>query len=225
MAGAGLDADVVSRLNLDLKAAAGKLVAEAPYAPRMAFRYEVHAVTRAGQDRVHEYASDSALGPGDVILLRGRYWLLESVDASAGAVPARVVGKPARYRLVLRHPDGREEAGAFRRYRPDGPRLGHAFTTVEEGQPASWQVADERLASDEEGEPYLELVAERDFGEFDALPDHGDPQLIIGPRGPHLARQRQGSRPRSRAGQKRPAVDVRHDHLHSLCSGWHPQTL
>ena len=89
-----------------------------------------------------------------------------------GRCRAHAVGKAARYRLVLRHPDGREEAGAFRRYRPDGPRLGHAFTTVEEGQPASWQVADERLARDEEGEPYLELVAERDFGEFDALPDH-----------------------------------------------------
>src|SRR3989442_12762060 len=138
----------------------------------MAFRYEVHTPPPAGEDRVHEYASESALGPGDMILIKGRYWLLESVDAAGGAVPARAVGKPARYRLLLRHPDGREEAGAFRRFRPGSPRLGHAFTTVEEGQPASWQVAEELLARDEEGEPYLELMAERDFGEFDALPDH-----------------------------------------------------
>ena len=36
--------------------------------------------------------------------------------------------EPARYRLVLRHPDGRTEAGAFRRYRSDAPRIGHSFS-------------------------------------------------------------------------------------------------
>jgi len=80
--------------------------------------------------------------------------------------------KPARYRLRLRHPDGREELGAFRRFRPDGPKLGHAFATVEDGRPESWQVVEERLALDDQGEPYLELIAERDFGEVEELPDH-----------------------------------------------------
>jgi hypothetical protein len=80
--------------------------------------------------------------------------------------------KPARYRVRLQHPDGHEELGAFRRFRPDAPRLGHAFSTIEDGQPASWQVVDERLAYDETGEPYLELVAERDFEEVEQLPDH-----------------------------------------------------
>lgn len=60
----------------------------------------------------------------------------------------------------------------MRRYRLDAPRLGHAFTTVEDGQPASWQVIDERLDHDEQGEPYLALLAERDYAEVEELPDH-----------------------------------------------------
>jgi hypothetical protein len=79
---------------------------------------------------------------------------------------------PTRYRFRLRHPDGREELGAFRRYRLRGPGLGHAFTTFEDGQPASWSVVDEHVAYDENGQPYLDLVAERDYGEVEQLPDH-----------------------------------------------------
>jgi hypothetical protein len=71
------------------------------------------------------------------------------------------------------HPDGREELGAFRRVRPDGPRLGHSFTTIEDRAPISWSVVDEAFAHDEQGEPYLDLVAERDYGEAEGdLPDH-----------------------------------------------------
>src|SRR5687768_5435045 len=80
--------------------------------------------------------------------------------------------KPARYRLRLRHPDGREEVGAFRRFRSDGPMLGHAFSTLERGQPVSWRVADQQVVRDADGEPYLELIAERDSGELEELPDH-----------------------------------------------------
>lgn len=138
----------------------------------MAVKYEVDAFTRNGSERVHEYASDDPLAPGDVIVLEGRHWLLERVEPGGDGEPARALAKPARYRLCLRHPDGREELGAFRRYRPGAPGLGHAFTTVEDGQPVSWQVLDTRLARDEQGEPYIELVAERDYGEVEALPDH-----------------------------------------------------
>ena len=55
----------------------------------------------------------------------------------------------------------------MRRYRPDAPRVGHMFTTGE----VSWQVVDERLERDDEG-PYLQFVAERDFGEIEDLPNH-----------------------------------------------------
>jgi hypothetical protein len=80
---------------------------------------------------------------------------------------------PARYRLVLRHPDGRTERGAIRRLRPDSPRIEHAFSTFEHGQPISWSIVDEEVEHDDAGSPYLALYAERDYGERDgALPDH-----------------------------------------------------
>lgn len=75
-------------------------------------------------------------------------------------------------RLRLRHPDGRQELGGLRRFRPDAPRLGHSFTTLEKGQPASWEVVDQQLEQDERGEPCLGFTAERDFAEVEVLPDH-----------------------------------------------------
>ena len=90
---------------------------------------------------------------------------MDAVEASSARL------EPARYRLVLRHPDGRIESGAFRRYRPDAPRIGHAFSTIVDGVPASWQVADQRLQRDEQGKPYLELTAERDYCEAEDAPD------------------------------------------------------
>ena len=98
--------------------------------------------------------------------------MIQEVEPGGEGAPARALGKPARYRLRLRHPDGREEVGGFRRFRPDAPKLGHAFTTQEDGQQVSWEVKDERLALDPDGEPYLQLVAERDFSELEELPDH-----------------------------------------------------
>jgi hypothetical protein len=130
--------------------------------------YEVVTRRRAGSERVHRYATDDPLGPGAILRLDGRDWLVETVETDS-----RVVAKPARYRVRLRHPDGREEIGAFRRFRPGSPRLGHAFATVLGTRPVAWQVVEERLAHDEEGEPYLDLVAERDYAELDdVLPNH-----------------------------------------------------
>ena len=129
--------------------------------------YEIATVNRLGRERVHTYASDTLLRPGDVVRLSGRDWLVERVDDSG-----HVVAKPARYSLRLLHPSGREERGGFRRWRPGAPRLGHAFTTLEGGHPISWEVVGEQVAQDEEGEPYLDLVAERTYGEVEELPDH-----------------------------------------------------
>jgi hypothetical protein len=123
--------------------------------------YEVVTVNRAGREHRRPYTAESDLAPGSVIRVDGRDWLVESVE------DGRAAAKPARYRLALRHPDGHEEMGAMRRYRPDAPRVGHMFTT---GQ-VSWQVVDERLEHDAEG-PYLQFVAERDFGEVEGLPNH-----------------------------------------------------
>ena len=132
----------------------------------MAHSYEAAHTNREGRELVHPYTSETELGPGDVLRLEGRFWLVDRVEGD------RLELRPARYRLRLRHPDGHEEAGAFRRYRPDAPRLGHTFTTVEDGAPAGWVVNREELARDESGEPFLDLVAERDFDAADPPTAH-----------------------------------------------------
>ena len=139
--------------------------------------YEVIAYTRAGGQRVHRYGTDEVLEPGDVMRLEGRYWLVESVEPG-NEVP-RVQARPARYRLRLHHPDGHDELGAFRRYRSGAPRVGHGFTTIDAGQPVSWEVVEEALAYDDQTEPYLELVAERDFSEVDELQPHELPMIVF----------------------------------------------
>jgi hypothetical protein len=132
------------------------------------FDYEVSHRNRLGHERVRRYTSDEPLAPGAVVWLEdGRNWLIDEVDGQ------RATAKPARYRLVLRHPDDRRELGAIRRHAPGSPHLGHTFTTLEDGRPVSWTVVDERLARDDEGEPYLELLAERDYAENDGdVADH-----------------------------------------------------
>jgi hypothetical protein len=130
------------------------------------FSYTFVTHDRAGREHARPYTSQDPLAPGSVVLRGGRYWLVEQVDDAA------VQARPARYRLVLRHPDGRVEAGAFRRLRPDSPSLGHQLTTLEDGAPISWAVVDQRLARDEAGEPFLESIAERDYAEVESLPDH-----------------------------------------------------
>lgn len=140
---------------------------------RVTVKYELVTRSPRGNDRVHHYASEEPLTSGEVVQLRGRFWLVESVDEPNAETLGRAVAKPARYRLRLKHPDGREELGAFRRFRGGSPRLGHAFTTIEAGHPVSWQVLDEQLARDDEGEPFLDLVAERDYAELEGdVPDH-----------------------------------------------------
>lgn len=133
--------------------------------------YEIVVAGRAGSDRRYPWAADEELQPGSVVHVGGRDWLVLELDTSGE--PPRALAKPARYRLRLVHPDGREEPGGFRRYRPDGPRLGHGFTTMLEGELISWEVVDVRLAYDDAAEPFLDLVAQRDYGEADGdLPDH-----------------------------------------------------
>jgi hypothetical protein len=132
----------------------------------MSASYDLAVQVADGRERVHPYLSDIDLHAGSVIEIGGRHWLVEQVDGSR----ARAV--PARYRLTLRHPDGHEELGALRRHRAGAPVPGHQFTTVAEGSPISWAVVDARLARDEDGQPFTEYVAERDYGEAESLPDH-----------------------------------------------------
>ena len=137
------------------------------------FHYELATVNRAGKQRTHAYASDERLGPGSLVRLAGRYWLIQDVEQAEASGSIRAVARPARYRLLLRHPDGRVEIGALRRFRPGAPRLGHAFTTVDDGRPVSCTVVVEQLARADDGDPCLDLVAERDFSELEeSVPDH-----------------------------------------------------
>jgi hypothetical protein len=132
----------------------------------MSVAYDMAVRAASGRERVHPYLSEEGLVAGSVVEIAGRHWLVDEVDG------ARALASPARYRLTLRHPDGREELGALRRYRADAPVPGHQFTTVAERSTISWTVRGERLARDEDGRPFVEYVAERDFSEADLLPDH-----------------------------------------------------
>jgi hypothetical protein len=132
--------------------------------------YELTLVSPHGS-RTESFASDRPLGPGEVVELRGRTWLVDRQEEGDGNRP-RLVAFPARYRVVLQHEDGQEEFGALRRLGDGAPGLGHAFTTTLEGAPVAWQVVELRLVHDPDGLPLLELVAERDFSEVEGLPDH-----------------------------------------------------
>jgi hypothetical protein len=140
----------------------------------VAVEYELVHVAPTGRERAHRYTAESELGAGDLVRYEGRDWLVDHVDQPHDGLKRALV-KPARYRLRLRHPDGREEVGAFRRYRADAPRAGHTFSTLENGSSVSWLVVDERFEHDQQGEPYLDLVAERDYSEAEEppeLPEH-----------------------------------------------------
>jgi hypothetical protein len=132
----------------------------------MTFSYTLVTHDRMGREQTRPYASRDPLAPASIVLLGGRYWLVDRVDG------ATVQARPARYRLMLRHPDGRVEAGAFRRFRADSPVVGHQLTTFEDGAPISWAVVKQRLDRDDAGEPFLESIAERDYTEVESLSDH-----------------------------------------------------
>lgn len=136
------------------------------------FHYDVVVHHRTGQEHIRRFVSDDPLEVGSLVRLEGRYWLIESVDPDVDGLTARATARPARYRLKLRHPDGSEELGAFRRFRPEAPRVGHSFSTLEDRRAVSWEVVDEQPARDEQGDVYLELTAERDFEEVEDVPDH-----------------------------------------------------
>lgn len=132
----------------------------------MPYSYTLVTHDRAGREHARPYTSEDLLAPASIVLLGGRYWLVERVEQTAAHA------RPARYRLTLRHPDGRLEAGAFRRFRTDAPTVGHQLTTLEDGASVSWAVVEQRLTRDDAGCPFLEFIAERDYAESESLPDH-----------------------------------------------------
>ena len=91
-----------------------------------ALHYELITSAGPGVERAREFAADGRLRAGDLVLLAGRHWIVDECEPPDGEGRLRATAKPARYRLSLRHPDGRVEGGSFRRLRAGGPRLGHA---------------------------------------------------------------------------------------------------
>ena len=140
--------------------------------PHGDFHYLVVTRRRTGKERMHEFASEAQLEPGDVLRLDGRYWLVASIEAGQDA-PARAVAVPARYRLRLRHPDGREELGGLAPL-PARSSPGSAIRSrlSKTGSPSLGRSSIKQLEQDEQGEPYLGFIAERDFAEVEALPSH-----------------------------------------------------
>ena len=132
----------------------------------MASSYTLVTRDRAGREHSRPYASRDPLSPASIVLLAGRFWLIERLEETTAHA------RPARYRLTLRHPDGRLETGAFSRFRADAPTVGHQLTTLEAGAPVSWAVVEQQLARDEAGYPFLDLIADRDYAESESLPSH-----------------------------------------------------
>ena len=48
--------------------------------PHGDFHYSVVTRRRTGKERVHEFASEDQLQPGDVLRLEGRYWLIAGIE-------------------------------------------------------------------------------------------------------------------------------------------------
>jgi hypothetical protein len=134
------------------------------------FHYEIATVNRAGIVHRHVYASAEPLRSGDVLRLEGRFWIIATIDPS-GERKAKATAEPARYRIRLRYPDGHEEVGAMRRFRPDAPGIGHSFVTSSGNGPVSWAVVDDQLDRDDDGS-FKSLTAERDFAEVEDIADH-----------------------------------------------------
>lgn len=134
------------------------------------YPYEVVVIAPSGHTHRHELATDRPLEEGDLVPFADERWLVVRIEPNERG-PFRAVATPARFRIVLRHADGREEVGAVEPYRDESPWIGHAFATGTGGGAMSWQVTGQRRARDAAG-PLIELVAERDFAELEALPRH-----------------------------------------------------
>ena len=110
----------------------------------------------------HRYVTDEPLEPGGCIRLEGRFWLVETVEPTTrrracewhplAIACACIIPTITRLRCV---PPVRRGRAARR------PRLHHDSTE----EPVTWSVVEERLAHDELSEPYLDLLAERDYSE------------------------------------------------------------
>ena len=136
--------------------------------PHGDFHYTVVTRRRTGVERVHEFAAETELQPGDVLRLDGRFWLI--ADARRGGASCRRRARPAIGCAFVIRTGGKRSAGCA----ATGPTLrGSAIRSPRSKtrQPVSWEVVNSRLGRDDQG-AFLEFAAERDFAEVEELPDH-----------------------------------------------------
>jgi hypothetical protein len=136
--------------------------------------YNVILPSRHGNAQAHRHRLSTAndLRVGDVVRVTGGRWIVDELREAGGEREARL--EPARFRVVLLQPDGREEAGAVRRLRDDSLGVGHAFTTADETgtHRLRWDVVADRFVRDEGGRPLIEFVAEHGLHGRERVPDH-----------------------------------------------------
>jgi hypothetical protein len=55
----------------------------------LAVSYEIVTHDRTGRERVHPYPGEDALAPGSVVLIGGRYWLVERIEQARASRRSR----------------------------------------------------------------------------------------------------------------------------------------
>jgi hypothetical protein len=126
----------------------------------------------SGREHRHRLSTTHDLQVGDLVSVAGGRWIVDELREAGGEREARL--EPARFRLVLLRPDGREEAGAIRRLRDDSLGVGHAFTTADEAgaHRLRWDVVTSRFVRDQGGRPLIEFLADHGLHAHERIPDH-----------------------------------------------------
>ena len=110
------------------------------------YHYEIVARTRAGKERVHEYASDEPLEIGAVLRLAGRFWLIENHELEHAFARREEEELPAA------------AAAAFARAEAAGLPL--ELVALEPGEEPDWEEAEryiDALILDELEDDLIEL--------------------------------------------------------------------
>jgi hypothetical protein len=81
--------------------------------------YEIVTHDRTGRERVHPYTGEDALAPGSVVLIGGRYWLVDRIEQTRVQTSRRATG--SRYATRV---DGKSPGRP--RFRADAPAPGHS---------------------------------------------------------------------------------------------------
>ena len=138
----------------------------------MAVEYQLVHVNRLGHELTHAYSSETELAEGDLLRVEGRDWLVDGHRGRARTARARAL--PARAAPSGRAHGGRRLPPLPARRAADRPQLQHGRRRRARSAGRSPTSASQR---DEQGKPYLELTAERDYSEAEDAPDLPEHEL------------------------------------------------